>query len=733
MAMKRLLIMFSIMWMVGAGGGVAVAVFAATFDPENRNGFYFENDEQFYDTQSCTIDERGVPVLSNQAVYPARIGAHPDQFKEDEDPTVVINPFYPPPPFKIDISLLPPRFEVGSSEVDTHIQNFKTMNRPPDVRIQFVPSNPQSGQETQASAINQYFISDTKETYTTWCINGISQQGLAAGGKEVRAQLYPRESNPNRSCCTPVTRIPADEGDEDTDEDGLGDNWEMQHFFGKVIDGVLLDTREKVLFHVRPEDDFDNDGGPSLLHTGRFPVSVNDVFLRDDPRGAPLFITPFVYAWNDPTTFVGVGHNTGKFTNLEEYVWGTNPTNPDTNGDGVSDGAAIQGLSGPNLSFIPRVNDQDPGARERVRATTLGLNSNRIVKIDSTETEVFPSFGDPIGAHLQMISTDLIPGSSVEAMVSVDNTRVGEGAVATQWELITYDDTGTEIINRLCLNPEYAQYCGLGKTNIAFTLPGELVPEDRFALVAYVSEPFTRKHAEARVDLMAGADSFLLGVAVCQDSTCTACDSNDPPRISPLSGEFVRVVADSVVENTNLVYAWYYDEVRVFNARASGNVLCVEAVGNDGDVHTVDLEVYANGSAPLSTSSTQFVINGPSVVISDVSVAGLVVSAQAVTTNFDSDGTMSFIWRVDGVAVDETSSRLLYTASNEKRVLIEVSAVNRVLGDGGLVVERATNQVTVDVASGTVVAFLGRLRSPALHVEYVVGKYVIDPVKRLFD
>ena len=64
--------------------------------------------------------------------------------------------------------------------------------------------------------------------------------------------------------------------------------------------------------------------------------------FSSDSSGTDV-VTDCVHEWpNEPA---GYKSGSGKFTTEEEKYWKTDPTDPDTNGDGVPDGAAILGLN----------------------------------------------------------------------------------------------------------------------------------------------------------------------------------------------------------------------------------------------------------------------------------------------------------------------------------------------------------------------------------------------------
>lgn len=133
----------------------------------------------------------------------------------------------------------------------------------------------------------------------------------------------------------------------DLDNDGLDDDWEVKYFAGRRIPQtnqyfVGPDGKEALLKMVKPDDDFDNDGWefPYTDAKGEW-VERIDIFSQRKHIEYSLFKAPWMmgvpYAEKSIT-----GDN--KFTNFEEYVFGTEPLESDTDSDGVSDEADIAGL-----------------------------------------------------------------------------------------------------------------------------------------------------------------------------------------------------------------------------------------------------------------------------------------------------------------------------------------------------------------------------------------------------
>tara|TARA_B110000438_G_scaffold172521_1_gene164915 strand:- start:8378 stop:12466 length:4089 start_codon:yes stop_codon:yes gene_type:complete len=95
----------------------------------------------------------------------------------------------------------------------------------------------------------------------------------------------------------------------DTDNDTIGD---FQEIFGFDLGSVYSDP-------TRADSDYDTMPDPYELANGLNPMDMLDALIDTDEDG-----------WSIT--------GDGKFTNAEEYLAGTNPNNPDSDGDGIEDG-----------------------------------------------------------------------------------------------------------------------------------------------------------------------------------------------------------------------------------------------------------------------------------------------------------------------------------------------------------------------------------------------------------
>lgn len=713
---------------------------------KSGEGFYVENNERFYDTQSCALNDKAMPVLSGNQTYPRQIGENcgvsmnrtcEDIYSEDDDPKQIENPFDPTDPIRILIQLLPiPTFDTGSSNLGKNSTTLKGDFVIPDVDIQFSPQYPQEGEDITATAMINNFKSNQDEVYVSWCINGTSQQGLVAGGKMTQQKRPGAPQGPDgRECCAAVTRDPVEDGDEDEDGDGLGDKWEKKYFTGIITEDKGGPNYLTQLQLVNPGDDPDGDGPEDLQYEGRkYGELLGEPFdsAKDYLRGGRLFVTPLVYKYLDPLQLplqlAGAGFNNRRYTNLEEYVWGTNPTNPDTDGDGVKDGDDILGKGQIQFPFFAM---GIKGSRTEVRATVVGKNQNKIVKIDSQAEDFYPSYGAPLEVELFSTTDRPLAGKEARVKAFVNQAKYGEQALFFQWQLVAKDINGNETTTDLCRDATAGVYCGVGKNELIYAVPAHLQPEDTVKIVAFITESFTGKGVQASLETQLSVEPMEFDIDICSDSGCTQCDVY---RSSPVDGEYVRAsVLPVTIPNFDLdklAYVWKFDEQIIRNSMPDPKSLCVQANGARGRTHTIDLEVYQNGEEALSKSSRDIIIGGPEVNIG-TEINARTVLAIAETRNFTPGGVMTFQWSVDGEKLNETSSRLIYTAPRSGKIKLSVVATNIIYNDKGEITlkETAMDYQIIELTDRNGV--LGGITYNYFHLKFLASKYIVDPVKHI--
>jgi hypothetical protein len=167
------------------------------------------------------------------------------------------------------------------------------------------------------------------------------------------------------------------------DVDPMGDKDKDGVQIVSPVDPTLLDTENRP--RLIP-------AGPST--TLRVPAPDPDVYLG-------IRVTPDTTAPN-PT-------GNGIFSNMEEYIWGTNPLDADSDDDGYMDGADIIGLGQRSITFPVDLDPQDPNNNhETYRAAVVGTTNfidetnsgHKKIMIASKDTLITASTGDNLQATI---------------------------------------------------------------------------------------------------------------------------------------------------------------------------------------------------------------------------------------------------------------------------------------------------------------------------------------------
>jgi hypothetical protein len=291
---------------------------------------------------------------------------------------------------------------------------------PANIDLKLQTQSPAQGQDISIIAAPFRYKSPAEKLLYGWAsqLQGqkyVSQQGLVAGGREltesdVKDFSFPEGDIGNLDTCRRITRNIANPQINDRDNDGMDDNWERRYAPNGDIAGFT------------PEGDPDQDG-----------VSFDDAsFLnqenkpRKDEEGNPI-PTADVYDGIrvTPDTTAKSAPGDGKFTNIEEFIWGTNPVDPDTDDDGYPDEADIVGLGQSTFKQAAEIG-QSQGVPDRItyRATTVGISNlvdekntgHQKILIDSDAKTVIAGIESDLRASVynvnQTPNATLVTGSS---------------------------------------------------------------------------------------------------------------------------------------------------------------------------------------------------------------------------------------------------------------------------------------------------------------------------------
>lgn len=259
---------------------------------------------------------------------------------------------------------------------------------PPDVDIFFSDNSPSKGTKLTVSAFPKRYQTPLEELMYGWSTRKqgkefISQQGLAAGGREITTTRdFNGSPNAERPACRRVTRVPG----TDQDKDGMDDTWERQY-------GIYDED---------PQEDIDKDG---------FDLNDAKYFDNDNPLPPDLEgkSDPYLEIRVTPDTTANSVTGDGKFTNQEEYIWGTNPHDPDSDDDGYADEVDIAGFGQNQIDAIVNIDQGDTSNNHMdFRVTTVGVsnfideaNTGRTkILMDSDQATVYAGIGSDLEANL---------------------------------------------------------------------------------------------------------------------------------------------------------------------------------------------------------------------------------------------------------------------------------------------------------------------------------------------
>lgn len=500
-----------------------------------------------------------------------------------------------------------PLADISTGGVDFNLDEFSQASRGaiqnPTSRPRPITLSPKPGQKVQVIADNRYFNSDIDEIYSTWCLNGKIQQGLVAGGKEITETINDSKIGP---CCDSATRSYI----TDTDGDGMDDAWEEFYFVGKNINGEEITNINQV----------SGDGDPD--HDG---FHANDHRKVDPPRGAPVRIAP--NSVSAPLQSQGNERKKlitgdGVFTNLEEYIWGTDPTNPDSDNDGKVDEADISG-EGQGELYYKAVDEL--GKTDNIRVTSVGMANKKVIKIDSFAQDIIVGKGEPLSVELSV--TPDIPAFDSDIIVDAHTFGTEKSSAALEY---------TWIVNDVTLD---APYSGFGKRSL--TVPRQLpsgeeliaLSDQQFKVSVNVIEkvgPGIIKEGEGEAEYYIG-DTFELSYSPnCQPLPPVG---DDP---CPTRNSVVTVTANlmdfrgphfqdpdkpllEVLRYSELV--WYVDGKKMQSARHPMDDVYpphydLKITKYPGQEHIVKLEIYGNKGkqfAPYAVKSISIPIHGPSI------------------------------------------------------------------------------------------------------------------------
>lgn len=611
-----------------------------------------------------------------QKVAPRHEGSNGEQGAESADPpdTSTADVF---PPFQVSagsvISGINYKFNSTQDLVDAFSGATKKYAFP---SVDIVISNANIGPDhaTGLVARTQNFDSLFSDQYFSWCLgtkeNRITQNGISAGGTRI-----PSEGN-GPDCYSKLKRSVAASQDVDGNGDGMGDKWETRYFGNGNVD---------------PAGDPDHDG---------FAMTLQNSIVG--PKGF-IKLVPDV-------TVNGVDYVTGdgKFTNAEEWVWGTNPIDPDSDDDGYGDEEDVAGKGQINFSYTPPANFKN-GNSEFMELITDGYANYRqdngevkLAKIANAGSALYVGNGDTLSGSLEYLvlnstsqdadtkqnkptaTEDIYVGDEVELHAVVENSQDQESNLHYQWSFklidggVDFPGNPNKVLDTV--TPIPAQYAvsdsRIGKTGFGLnpyrlkidkqapTADGtgfNVVPKTGNKIVAevVVIEPETGKRADI-------IQEFPIATSVTLEFSPELPIQPLYPQADLASAPSYTVTADVPgLDPHNFLFEWYIDDAKQPNASIGGNTMTFKATKQIGQykisailTRVSDEKVFAQAIQYADVSPLRVdITNCPEFENKDTLSTNQAINLQAsVVAQGNFPGTLQYQWFLNDIPLTDPSS-----------------------------------------------------------------------------
>lgn len=493
-------------------------------------------------------------------------------------------------------------FPFSDEEVKQKFNRDSEQSSEPTVTVQVAPTEVLVGEEVAvigtAGDFRDTNLSQNQAIGMTFAVDDVSLQGIQAGGRTL-----PEGGSP----CGNMSRTPA----TDADGDGMDDTWESVHGLNPGD----------------PGDAFADPDGDSAFQ------------FYTNADGETLIISPGTD-----------GGDPGAMSNLAEYIWDTDPRNPDTDKDQIPDGQEILGFGGPTVSWI---NDRPIGSTLEFRVYAVGVSimtdamreREQIVKLDSSTKTVFVGNGEHLQGRIETEEDFTEPGETTVLAARFVGTEAEPDSFA-----YTYIVDGQEVENS-----------STGRHQLEVPVestrqPGEQIPYEIKAV-----NPNTGQQANLR------------GVIRVGEKITLQSEPTEPVAAGPLT---VHATLPSGTDPDEYLFEWRIDGQLDESASGVGkDAITLIAPTSTGATLAFDVQLFAvDDSQAMGREQMEVSVAKPEVEISLVPaepVAGDNVTAIAKPKNFpfnldtDQDGiddasSLSYQWVIDGVtlAPDENAAGL---------------------------------------------------------------------------
>ncbi len=315
----------------------------------------------------------------------------------------------------------------------------------PTVEISFNKTNPKEGEKVTALSAPKGFKTDTSNLYYTWYIVHSDDEGRALNtieaGKREAMGILARGNFDADLFGINYAAIPAALEDEDGFDasygglDGVGAKTGNGVGFYDDDPAVMFDADKQIVRYSAITRCYDHNFGKQVS-------SDNMGDSEEDARAGRDEIVRCSHEFGN----CGVGRvGDGDFGVAEEECWGTDPTNADTDGDGVEDEADLAGLNQTQFTWIYR-----PG--DRVGVVIEGTSMIPISEGGETETSTLTGYNvtNPITGVVQTFATSGEASAFCSTFLP-DNLNLGDSTISTDMSLFNdgmanYDSCDNSII-----------------------------------------------------------------------------------------------------------------------------------------------------------------------------------------------------------------------------------------------------------------------------------------------
>ncbi len=342
---------------------------------------------------------------------------------------------------------------------------LKDTGQLPQVDINVAPVSPRKGDSVHVAAIPLSFFQNPKDMYFAWLINGKTQQGLVAGAAErvpghqappdFVEQVPASADLPNGATLVhKETRefyfAPKRPVKIDANNDGMDDGWEMRYFGTTSVDAAADPDKDGYtpsdFASIRPSifASGSNNSKETYADEKRFMYITPGVWLgKKTSSCSQVFIVPdnFNPEWFPEDRLPGCTTQQSGLSNAEEYVWGTNPTDADTDDDGFPDGADLVGVGQMQWSYVNETGPLDTN-RDKVGVIVLGKGSQvseaqadtltQIVCVDKT---IYPGSNNQIDLQVNLDPTTPVPGEPLTITVNNGDPSIKDGFLTYDWKI----------------------------------------------------------------------------------------------------------------------------------------------------------------------------------------------------------------------------------------------------------------------------------------------------------